>query len=322
MWLHPELGVGVALCPLPGTRAWQFQGAAELDADGNPTEPSLETLQRVFDRHAGMRGVRLHNATWLSTYRVNVRMAQRFRRGHIFLAGDAAHVHSIAGGLGMNTGIQDAYNLGWKLGLVLAGGANPGLLDTYEEERLPIAAWTLNLSSERQRVVIAASRAGQAGIDAAGTRDTTQLGIGYRGSSLASDLAPAAGTLRAGDRAPDAPCRDGATHQQVRLFDVFRGPHFTLLGFGVGCAAAIRAAEATHAGYLHARLIVAASETPPAGPDTASSAILVDGEGHARRAYDISTNTLVLLRPDGYVGLTSPPDIAAVSGYFDALGRP
>jgi 2-polyprenyl-6-methoxyphenol hydroxylase-like FAD-dependent oxidoreductase len=84
--------------------------------------------------------VRLHDLTWRSSYRVNVRMVDRLRVDRVFLAGDAAHVHPIAGGLGMNSGIQDAYNLGWKLGLVLAGKATPDLLDTYDEERLPIAS--------------------------------------------------------------------------------------------------------------------------------------------------------------------------------------
>ena len=90
--------------------------------------------------------IELTEAPWLSLYRVNVRMVARYRIGRVFLAGDAAHVHSPAGGQGMNTGIQDAYNLGWKLGCVL-DGAPDALLDTYEEERLPVAANVLGLST-------------------------------------------------------------------------------------------------------------------------------------------------------------------------------
>lgn len=83
--------------------------------------------------------IELTEAPWFSSYRANVRMAARYMVGRVFLAGDAAHVHSPAGGQGMNTGIQDSYNLGWKLGCVIEG-APDAPLDTYEEERLPVAA--------------------------------------------------------------------------------------------------------------------------------------------------------------------------------------
>ena len=144
-------GGAIMLCPLPGTNAFQVQASHELDQDGSPLEPTLERFQQTFDRVAGVAGVRLHDLAWRSTYRVQVRMVDQLRADRVFLAGDAAHVHPIAGGLGMNSGIQDAYNLGWKLGLVLAGHAAPGLLGTYEEERLPIASWLLGITSDLDR---------------------------------------------------------------------------------------------------------------------------------------------------------------------------
>ena len=303
MWLDPERGVGVMLCPLPGTDAWQFQGAAEAP-EGEPGDaarsrtyapPTLETLQRMFDRYAGMSGVRLHDATWLSTYRVNVRMAERFRAGRVFLAGDAAHVHSIAGGLGMNTGIQDAYNLGWKLALVLANDATPALLDSYEAERLPIAAWTLSVSSERQRAVIAAARAMDGGVDAGLTSDTTQLGLHYRWSALAGG-GEATGALRSGDRAPDARChtRDGV---EARLFDVYRGPHATLLGFGARTTSVLAEIGAAHGARVRTCTILQPGEALA----TSALATLVDVHTEATDCYGLSDGDLVLVRPDGYV---------------------
>jgi hypothetical protein len=107
----------VALCPLPGSRAFQFQATL---APGDPTQPSLAAFQRVLDERTGA-WVRLHHPSWLSLWRANVRMVDRYRVGRVLLAGDAAHVHSPVGGQGMNTGIQDAYNLGWKLAAVVAG---------------------------------------------------------------------------------------------------------------------------------------------------------------------------------------------------------
>ncbi len=98
----------IMLCPLPGTNAFQVQASHELDRDGSPLEPTLERFQQTFDRVAGIPGVRLHSLAWRSSYRVQVRMVDQLRVGRVFLAGDAAHVHPIAGGLGMNSGIQDA----------------------------------------------------------------------------------------------------------------------------------------------------------------------------------------------------------------------
>ncbi|WP_203608543.1 FAD-dependent oxidoreductase, partial [Streptomyces anulatus] len=184
----------VMLCPIPGTRTgWWFQAGPERDGRGRPLAPTADGFRRLLAHHTALPGRALTRAELLSTYRVNVRMADRFRAGRVLLAGDAAHVHAIAGGLGMNTGIQDAFNLGWKLGLVLAGHADAELLDTYEEERLPVAARTLDLTSERLRATLEAIRRPGGGLDAAITPDTTGLGVGYRWSSLA-----------AGDRAQEA----------------------------------------------------------------------------------------------------------------------
>lgn len=119
-----------------------------------------------------------------------------------------------AGGQGLNTSVQDAYNLGWKLGAVLRDNVPDTLVETYEEERRPVAAHMLGISTGVHRGEI---RRGEA---------TRQLGLGYRESSLAVDTRAAAGPVRAGDRAPDT------TADGVRLFDIFRGPHWTLLTVG------------------------------------------------------------------------------------------
>src|SRR5262249_25427850 len=119
-WPKAE-GGPIALCPLPGTSSFQFQ--ALITGETAP-EPSIEVFQKTFNERTGRSDIRLHNPTWLSLYRANVRMVDRYRVGRAFLAGDAAHVHSPAGGQGMNTGIQDAYNLGWKLERVLRLGCD------------------------------------------------------------------------------------------------------------------------------------------------------------------------------------------------------
>ena len=293
----------IMLCPLPGTDVFQVQASHELDQDGSPLEPTLERFQQTFDRVAGVPGVRLHDLAWRSSYRVQVRMVDQLRAGRVFLAGDAAHVHPIAGGLGMNSGIQDAYNLGWKLGLVLAGQATPGLLDTYEEERLPIASWLLDITSELLNVVLDAIKEAGGGVDAVATPELTQLHAPLP-VEPALPPTPRAGPwpdLRPGDRAPDAPLRDAATGSPVRLFDLFRGPHFTLLGLGEHCAAALGDVGTG---------IVRPYRVGPGG--------LLDDEGHVARAY--GTDALVLVRPDGYIGLVAgPAETGTVTEYLRSL---
>jgi 2-polyprenyl-6-methoxyphenol hydroxylase-like FAD-dependent oxidoreductase len=261
-WGRPgDAGLWLALCPLPGTDSFQFMATVAVEES---PELNAATVRRLVGEATGDPRIRPHEPTWLSLYRPNIRMADRFRVGRVFLAGDAAHVHSPAGGQGLNTGIQDAYNLGWKL----ATGSD-AVLDSYEEERLPVAADVLGLSTRLHN-----------GRTVHRDPQTNQLGVGYRGAALAD---PAwEGPLRPGDRAPDGQCRDAAG-RTVRLFDLFRGPHWTLLAVGAG---------STGAGGELLR-------------------------GHAvEAAYDLPAGTFVLVRPDGYLGLvTADPD--RLAGYLD-----
>jgi 2-polyprenyl-6-methoxyphenol hydroxylase-like FAD-dependent oxidoreductase len=192
----------VALCPLPATSTWQLQ-AGPLD-DREPDESVLAEI-------VGARGprVRLREVAWRSVWRLNVRMVADFRVGPVFLAGDAAHVHSPAGAQGMNTGIGDAMNLGWKLAAVLRG-AEPALLDTYTAERLPIAAGVLGISTELSGGAMWARTAAQ-------VRTTSQLDLSYRDGPLGS---PDEGDgPRPGDRAPDAPVGDSTVFLRRREAD-------------------------------------------------------------------------------------------------------
>jgi 2-polyprenyl-6-methoxyphenol hydroxylase-like FAD-dependent oxidoreductase len=207
---HPAGWVG--MCPLATTGSFQLQAGI---ADENPPEPSLELFQRILDERTGA-SIKLLSASWLSLYRVNIRMVDRYRAGRVFLAGDAAHVHSPAGGQGMNTGIQDSWNLGWKLAMVL-NGANPALLDTYEEERLPIAAGVLGISTRLAKQFVAT------GNRFARSTETLQLGIHYRQSSLSKPAHSSSDGLAPGDRVPDAQLSGG------RLFDRLRSGRFILL---------------------------------------------------------------------------------------------
>jgi hypothetical protein len=166
-------------------------------------------------------------------------------------------------------------------------GVSADLLDTYEEERLPVAAWMLGVTTKLHRQIMP-----KKGAEMQRGPETLQLGISYRGGTLASDDREHPGRVVAGDRAPDSPCQTshGTT---VRLFDLFRGPHFTLLQFGSDAEDAdFGAVVQTHR--------------------------IADPDGHVQRAYDICEDVQVLVRPDGYVGTITKND---VGGYLrDAIG--
>ena len=130
----------LGLFPMGGSH---YRLVAGNPAPGNAIDvtdsaaPTLEELQAIYDQRSHIPA-RLHQLTWSSFFHINSRMVKNLRVGRIFLAGDAAHIHSPAGAQGMNTGIQDAMNLGWKLALVMRGIAPEGLLETYEQDRLPV----------------------------------------------------------------------------------------------------------------------------------------------------------------------------------------
>ncbi|MFG3228813.1 FAD-dependent monooxygenase [Kitasatospora sp. NPDC048194] len=283
IWNHPRFGGGaMALVPMRQDGTWAVHAAVEPDADGALPAPTLDTFRRLFAERAGLPGVRMHEPTWSTVWRPTVRVVERYREGRILLAGDAAHCQTAAGGQGLNTGVQDAHNLGWKLAAVLRG-APEALLDSYQDERLPIARASLAATSAHHKAVFRGDGADllsdQFRTMAVDGADLTGLTLGYRGGPLGRDLDGATG-VRAGDRAPDAPCAtaDGAP---TRLFDLFRGPHLTLLTFG------------DHPGLADL----------PAVPGLRRAAVL-DPDGHATRAYGLRGRAVVLVRPDGHVSLT------------------
>ncbi len=278
----------VSLCPLAGTQLFQIQAAAPLEGNVDVTAAGLVRL--VAERTG--KNIAIHSVAWASVYSMNARLADRYRVGRVLLAGDAAHIHPPTGGQGLNTSVQDSYNLGWKLAAVL-GGAPDKLLDTYEEERRPVAASVLGLSTRLLDEV-------RQGVRMRRDREARQLDLGYSGSSLALQTCQRHG-LQAGDRAPDAPMR-GAAGQPTRLFSLFQGPHWTLLGYE-----ADRAAIAVRSG-LRIHII---------GPQ----GDLVDEGGHFRNTYALSPGEWILIRPDGYIGAVAGSDnVSVLERYLAEVG--
>jgi len=280
----------ISLCPLAGTDMMQLQGPVPAEGD---IDVSAQGLNALLSERTGRKDIVVRSVSWASVYTMNARLAERYRVGRAFLIGDAAHIHPPTGGQGLNTSVQDAYNLGWKIAAVLQG-APESLLATYEEERRPVAAEMLGLATG----LLEAAKQGSMRRG----REVHQLDIGYPQSSLRFEAPQRSGGVLAGDRAPDAPVR-GAAGLPTRLFELFQGPHWTLLGYGVDRLAGVAPRAGLH---IHA--------VGPRGDIT-------DEEGHFRAAYGVSTGDWVLVRPDGYVGgIVSSANVPALETYLENVG--
>jgi 2-polyprenyl-6-methoxyphenol hydroxylase-like FAD-dependent oxidoreductase len=262
--------------------------------------PGLEDLQAVADDLLPERP-RLSALRWSSVFRISMRLAGRYREGRAFIAGDAAHIHPPTGGQGMNTGIQDAYNLAWKLALVLDGVAPEGLLDSYEAERRPVGA-----------DVIARTRAATENFGQEKARphplEDTQFLVSYRGGAWVKDaLGEAAEGPVAGDRAPDAVgLRQPGLGFPLRLHDVLRGtPHVLLVSLPEPDAASTLPALSAFAQEMLAslgpRLRVVAVTHQADLAQYPGLTILHDADGHFAAAYGAVARGF-LVRPDGHLG--------------------
>ncbi|MEV0369872.1 FAD-dependent monooxygenase [Streptomyces sp. NPDC050636] len=287
-WPLPNGGF-VTLLPLAGTDHFQ---CFTMDPDREP-DTSPEAVRDRIAAGTHLARDQIREVLWASVYRPKAAMADRYRTGRVFLAGDAAHIHSPAGGQGLNTSVQDGYNLGWKLGQVLRHGAPDALLDSYETERRPIAARILDTSTRLHR-----SRSMRRG------KDLHQLDIGYPDSPLTRELREDVpeDALHAGDRAPDAPCTT-ADGTPTHLFDAFRGPHFTLLALG---DTALNPASPPTGSALPPTDPALLRTVRVGGP----SPDLIDTDGHIANAYGTAP-AVFLIRPDGYLALAAPAENAA-----------
>ncbi|SAK58482.1 monooxygenase FAD-binding protein [Caballeronia fortuita] len=259
------------------------------------------------------KGTRLSSMRWSSVYRVSHRIAQHYSRARVFLAGDAAHIHPPVGGQGMNTGLQDAHNLAWKLTLASRGLARETLLDSYESERRPVGLDVVESTSRALNTVLAHGEIKPA-------MRETQLLVGYRGSSpiVADECIDMAAEWPApGDRAPQAGGLVEAFigHAQ-RLHDhLGRGRH-TLVAYidgdadGARLAAFASAVDAWRDALgtaASAVLIVSAHYASAASFEAAPEAYrcLSDEAGAFASAYGARNGMAWAVRPDGHIGFRS-----------------
>jgi putative polyketide hydroxylase len=311
------------LITIDGADHWVFHTGYDPDAGEQPsgfTEQRCRDLVRAAIGQPDLAVEILDVAPW----RVAGRVARRFGDGRVFLAGDAAHVVPPTGAFGMNAGVADAHNLAWKLALVLAGKAAPALLDTYQDERRPVAMFTMDQALLRlhdprlhwdRSPAMASARA------AVGAANAPVVQLGYRYSSSAViDPQPVLPSLEdvtadldgtPGSRLPHVWLRRAG--QQISTLDLV-GTGFALLTGPDAAAwtAAAQSAEKSTGMPVSIHRIGGASV--PAPGEAASSLALADRDGRWLAAAGLSPSGALLVRPDGFVAWRAPdapPDPAA-----------
>lgn len=298
---------------------------ASIAAQGS-SPATLDEIEASF-REATQLKVRLTDPVWMSRYRVHHRGVNRYGVGRVFVAGDAAHIHSPAAGQGMNTGIQDAANLAWKLSAVLKGRAMPALLDSYDAERRPVGDYVLSATDRlfslatspsgwvaAARSVLLPLAAGAIGFSGAARARAfeflSELGIHYEPGLAVQDEAGEGQAWQEGPR-PGRRAPDAAVSRKVSVFDIIAGYRFSLL------AMTRKPLGAPEIERIAAELDAAAAAS---GMDVAAHLIgrslvgrhprLIQAESDdVLPAYGLGPDVpeaLYLVRPDGYVAWRAP----------------
>jgi 2-polyprenyl-6-methoxyphenol hydroxylase-like FAD-dependent oxidoreductase len=303
----PEPGRYRLVCDVTGSAPPGSESAGHGPLSSKLPPPTLEDVQRILDRRVAGKVV-LSEPHWLAHFGIHCRQVPRYREGRVFLAGDAAHIHSPIGGQGMNTGLQDAHNLAWKLALASRGLAMESLLDSYSEERHAVGKLVLQNTDRGTKMLTASNpfarlfrgivlrlvpRIGS--VRSALLRTMMQVGLNYRGTPLVGEEGGPSRGPRAGDRAPDAALGGRRFFQAIA-----RSTHYHLLAFAsADRAKALVTSMAPAAGLVDVHW---------AAPDAVAAAAfgegaLVDVHGQLRHRYGADIGeALYLIRPDGYVG--------------------
>lgn len=278
---------------------------SDMGAAGDPSLTPREAFQQVVDSH--FEGSVIGEPEWATQWTIWKRLARDYRKGNALLAGDAAHVHSPSGGQGMNLGMQDAFNLGWKLAMVINGDAKQALLDTYGNERRPVGEQAIG-GTESMHDIIMAHGQGMSDrlalTEAEGWHDETVKrisGLSYNYRDVAEapkGMAPVDGLL-VGDRAPDVQLSD-----KIRLFDLYRHPRMTALIVPARGNTADREHSLELFNTLEQRFaravksyVITDEELPGIG-----ERVVKDEAGQLTQIYGSpDSGHLFLVRPDGYL---------------------
>ncbi len=296
------------------------------EPDKAPTgEVTLEEVQQVIDA-CGPAGARASDPAELTRFQINQRKVEHYVQGRVFLAGDAAHIHSPIGAQGMNTGMQDALNLGWKLALTVKGQSSARLVESYAVEREQVGEdllrgteLTMGVALTRNPLLLALRNALApilfSSLPAAAhslAEPLSEISIAYPHSPITADQRDKKGALRAGDRAPNAQVRTPEGAEPQPLFEIFKSERSILLVLAAKLEAAAVERQwgeieaLLSAGYHEMIEAYLVTEQAASGWEQEGSPILYDETGELHQRYEAKQGGLVLIRPDGYIGFWGP----------------
>ena len=317
MYAHPDGLAGVFPMNRGRTR---FMFAVD-EPDDPATAPTMELVQSLVDRRMGGRWT-LTAPHWLTYFEVHHGQVPQYRFGRVLLAGDAAHIHSPAGGQGMNTGIQDAANLGWKLALVSTGRADAALLDSYHAERHPIGAQVVKQTTTMTKMMATTGLAAQlrnVGLFVVGhvhplseavVSNLAEVTINYRESPIVQPRRHLhSGSVHPGDHAREVAGLTDADGSAAFIGDLLQRAGHVLL---------VRGGDPAVADRLRAQLGDLGTVTPVLSEAAGAPAgSLVDPTGAFAKAYGVEDDGFVVVRPDGYIAMIAGPgDTDALADYL------
>lgn len=307
---HDNTDNTVVFVPYRGDRRFRISTAVpeSLLNQIKDNKPSLEDFNEILKKAVPV-AVELDDLRWSSMYQISHRIVNQYSSGQVFLAGDAAHIHPPIGGQGLNTGVQDVYNLAWKLGLVLNNKATARLLETYHEERHPVGLDVVNRTHERMlNKTIDMSDAHYAMLL------NSQTLINYRASSLAQDSSLVAEdwSTMPGDRAPDvAMLKRDIMNFTVRLFDILRGNQFNLFIYMDNTISSkerdstLIESENLQQSLRGLAQIYLIAPADFESSENSSLIVLSDLENCFKSTYNAKTGRVYLIRPDNYIAYQS-----------------
>lgn len=289
--------------------------------EDNQVEPQLSDIDYEF-KHRSTDPAILSNPIWLSPFTIHHRQIQQYRYDQIFFAGDSAHIHSPMGGQGLNTGMQDAYNLVWKLALVEQGKAEPSLLDTYHEERYPIGHQVLKKTDAMTRMILLKNPllvslrnhvikflTSFSKIRRAIMKDIAELTISYGNSSIVHQHGKAKG-LKAGEFLPKFELSNPNTLEVTNSIAITQGIHHHLFLFAgsktQSCNDLMTFAKYLQQNYGHQLQIHLVLNPKPEQRVKAQYKIWIDSDNVQMR-FGIKKPSLLLVRPDKYIGILQNP---------------